>query len=125
MTRAFDSCQTPHLVPQSPVDLAMGDVVLSVVVRGMMPSTWRRGEALSESGNAIRGEGVWMSGGRRLGFLGTSSPRPHLRDVPHAHNGGMEPGGCSGPTGTSNTQAYVATSSTRLMHWGGHCALVR
>jgi len=107
VTRAFDSCLTPHLVPQSPVDLAMGDVVLSVVVRGMMPSTWRRGEALSESGNAIRGEGVWMSGGRRLGFLGTSSPCPHLRDVPHAHNGSMEPGGCSGPTGTSNTQSGI------------------
>jgi hypothetical protein len=82
--RAFDSCQTPHLVPQSPVDLAIGDVTLSVVVRGTMPPTWRRGEASSESGNAIREERVWTSGGRRLGFLGTSSPRPHLSDVPHA-----------------------------------------
>ena len=80
-------------MPQSPVDLAIGGATLSMVKRGMAQPTWRRGEALSESGNAISEERVRMSGGRRLGFLGTSSPRPHLSDVPHAPNGCMEPGG--------------------------------
>ena len=66
--------------------------------------------------------------GRQVaGGWGFSEHLPHAHTLVMfpMHNGSMESGGCSGPTGTSNTQAHVAISLTRLMHWGGHCALVR